>query len=65
MRRKIIGSDPSKKNAAQRQTKASTFADDAEMSEILSRPELVKRLKAGSQGCAQAERPVRGRHVGA
>ena len=49
MRRKMIGSDPSKKDAAQRQTKASTFADDAEMSEILSRPELVKRLKAGSR----------------
>lgn len=25
------------------------FADDAEMAEIISRPELVKRLKAGSR----------------
>ena len=27
----------------------STFADDAEMAEILARPELVERLKAGSR----------------
>jgi uncharacterized protein (DUF1778 family) len=26
-----------------------SFVDDAEMAEILSRPELVKRLKAGSR----------------
>ncbi len=35
--------------AALRQIEQSQFADDAEMAEILSRPELVKRLKAGSR----------------
>jgi hypothetical protein len=35
--------------AALRQLRESSFADDAEMAEILSRPELVKRLKAGSR----------------
>ncbi len=35
--------------AALRQVQESTFADDAEMAEILARPELVARLKAGSR----------------
>lgn len=35
--------------AALKQVQESTFADDAEMAEILARPELVKRLKAGSR----------------
>lgn len=35
--------------AALRQVQESTFADDAEMAEILARPELVTRLKAGSR----------------
>lgn len=34
--------------AAVRHLEESSFADDAEMAEIHSRPELVKRLKAGS-----------------
>ena len=35
--------------AALRHLQESSFADDAEMAEILSRPELIKRLKAGSR----------------
>ncbi len=35
--------------AALRHIQESSFADDAEMAEILSRQELVKRLKAGSR----------------
>ncbi len=35
--------------AALRHIQESQFVDDAEMAEILSRPELVKRLKAGSR----------------
>ncbi len=35
--------------AALRHLEASSFADDAEMAEILSRPDLVKRLRAGSR----------------
>ena len=35
--------------AALRQIQESRFVDDAEMAEILSRPGLVKRLKAGSR----------------
>jgi hypothetical protein len=34
--------------AALRHIRESSFVDDAEMAEILSRPQLVKRLKAGS-----------------
>lgn len=34
--------------AALRHLQEASFADDAEMAEILSRPQLVKRLKAGS-----------------
>ena len=49
MQRKMVRFNPSKKNLAQQKIEKSTFADDAEMSEILSRPELVKRLKAGSR----------------
>ncbi len=41
--------------AALKQVQENTFADDAEMAEILARPELVKRLKAGSK----AQRAVR------
>jgi CRISPR/Cas system-associated endoribonuclease Cas2 len=35
--------------AALRHIQESLFVDDAEMAEILSRPGLVKRLKAGSR----------------
>lgn len=35
--------------SALRQLRESSFVDDVEMAEILSRPELVKRLKAGSR----------------
>ena len=35
--------------AALRHIQESQFVDDAEMAEILSRPGLVKRLKAGSR----------------
>jgi uncharacterized protein (DUF1778 family) len=35
--------------AALRHIQETNFVDDAEMAEILSRPELVKRLKAGSR----------------
>ena len=35
--------------AALRHLEEESFVDDAEMAEILSRPELVKRLKAGSR----------------
>lgn len=35
--------------AALRHVRESSFVDDVEMSEIVSRPELVKRLKAGSR----------------
>ncbi len=35
--------------AALRHLADSSFVDDAEMAEILSRPDLVKRLKAGSR----------------
>ncbi len=35
--------------AALRHLRESCFVDDVEMAEILSRPELVKRLKAGSR----------------
>ncbi len=34
--------------AALRQIQETSFADDAEMAEILSRPGLLKRLEAGS-----------------
>ncbi len=34
--------------AALRHIQDTQFVDDAEMAEILARPELVKRLKAGS-----------------
>lgn len=36
-------------NAALRHIEDSNFVDDAEMAEIVSRPELVKRLQAGSR----------------
>jgi uncharacterized protein (DUF1778 family) len=45
--------------AALRHLEESHFADEAEMAEILARPELVKRLKAGSQDA----RKRRGRFV--
>jgi uncharacterized protein (DUF1778 family) len=45
--------------AALRHLEESNFADDTEMAEILARPELVKRLKAGSQDA----RKRRGRFV--
>ena len=35
--------------AALRHLEQESFAEDAEMAEILSRPELIKRLKAGSR----------------
>ncbi len=35
--------------AALRHLEENSFVDEAEMAEILSRPELVRRLKAGSQ----------------
>lgn len=35
--------------AALRHLRESSFVGDVEMAEILSRPELVKRLKAGSR----------------
>ncbi len=35
--------------AALRHLEEDSFVDDVEMAEILSRPELVKRLKAGSR----------------
>lgn len=35
--------------AALKQVQESSFADEAEMAEIIARPELVKRLKAGSR----------------
>ena len=35
--------------AALRYLAESSFVDDTEMAEILARPELVKRLKAGTQ----------------
>jgi uncharacterized protein (DUF1778 family) len=35
--------------AALRHIEDSSFIDDVEMAEILSRPELIKRLKAGSR----------------
>lgn len=35
--------------AALRHLREANFADDAEMAEILSRQELLKRLKAGSR----------------
>ena len=35
--------------AALRHIRESAFADDTEMAEIASRPELMKRLKAGSR----------------
>ena len=49
MPRKMVRFNPNKKNVAQGQIKESAFGGDAEMTEILSRPELVKRLKAGSR----------------
>jgi len=45
--------------AALRHLDDASFADAAEMAEILARPELVKRLKAGSQDA----RKRRGRFV--
>jgi uncharacterized protein (DUF1778 family) len=36
-------------NAALQHLLESSFVDDAEMAEIVSRPELVKRLQAGSR----------------
>jgi len=47
--------------AALRHIEESQFADDGEMAEILSRPELVKRLKAGSHDAKRR----RGRFVAA
>ena len=41
--------------AALKHVQDNTFADDAEMVEILARPELVKRLKAGSAMPASAK----------
>ncbi len=41
--------------AALRQIQESLFVDDAEMAEILARPGLVKRFKAGSRD-AQRQR---------
>jgi uncharacterized protein (DUF1778 family) len=35
--------------AALRHLREASFVDDAEMGEMLSRPELMKRLKAGSR----------------
>ncbi len=35
--------------AALRHIEESSFVDDVEMAEILSRPELIKRLKTGSR----------------
>lgn len=35
--------------AALQHVRESNFADEAEMAEIASRPELVKRLRAGSE----------------
>jgi len=49
MPRKMIRFNPRKKNLAQRKIEDSTLADDVEIAEILSRPELVKRLRAGSR----------------
>jgi len=49
MQRKMVRFNPRTKNLAQRKIEESTFADGAEMTEILSRPELVKRLRAGSR----------------
>jgi hypothetical protein len=45
--------------AALRYLAESSFADDTEMAEILARPELLRRLKAGSQDA----RKRRGRFV--
>ncbi len=45
--------------AALQHLEESNFADDAEMAEIISRPELVRRLKAGSRDA----RRRRGRFV--
>ena len=45
--------------AALRHIEESNFAEETEMAEILSRPELVKRLNAGSQDA----RKRRGRFV--
>lgn len=45
--------------AALRHLREASFADDAEMAAILSRPELMKRLKAGSRDA----RRRRGRFV--
>lgn len=45
--------------AALRGILESSFADDAEMAEIASRPELVKRLQAGSRNARKRQ----GRHV--
>jgi hypothetical protein len=46
--------------AALRHIEESSFVDDVEMAEILSRPELIKRLKAGSR---DARRKRKGRFV--
>ena len=48
-------------SAALRHLQESSFADDAEMAEILSRTELVKRMKAGSRDA----RSRKGRFVSA
>jgi len=45
--------------AALRHLEESNFAEDTEMAEILAQPELIKRLKAGSQDA----RKRRGRFV--
>ncbi len=45
--------------AALHHLEESNFADDAEMAEIISRPELVRRMKAGSRDA----RKRRGRFV--
>lgn len=45
--------------AALRGILESNFADDAEMAEIASRPELVKRLQAGSRNARKRQ----GRYV--
>ncbi len=43
--------------ATLRHIQETNFVDDAEMAEILSRPELVKRLKAGSRDALKRKGP--------
>ncbi len=42
-------------NAALQHLLESNFVDDAEMAEIASRPELVKRLQAGSRNARKRQ----------